>query len=99
MNEKRSLDFKKNLYRCVCIFLDRLFCPPPHDTNVFQKIVIDFSLPFTWSHSLQIQTQIMKSCSSSFPDVSLRFIFQSGRRLSSFFFFKDRIPMLMRSRL
>ena len=75
------------------------FLTPPHDTNVSQKTVINFSLPFTGSHSLQIRTQIIKLCSSAFPDLSLRFIFQSGRRLSSFFPFKDRIPMLMRSRI
>ena len=84
------------LDHCVCIFLDWLFCPPPHDTNVSQKIVINFSLPFTGFHSLQIQTQIMKLCPSAFPDVSLCFILQSGQYLSSFFPFKDQIPMLMR---
>ena len=72
------------------------FCPPPHDTNVSHKTVINFSLPFTGSHSLQIQTQIIKLCSSAFPDLSLHFIFQSGWRLSSLFPFKDHIPMLMR---
>ena len=87
------------LDRCIRVFLDRLFCPPPHDTNVSHKTVINFSLPFTESHSLQIRTQIIKLCSSAFPDLSLRFIFRSGRRLSSFFPFKDRIPMLMRSRV
>ena len=46
---------------------------------------------------LSLDPTLTKLCSSAFPQVSLRFIFQSGRQLSSFFPFKDRIPMLMRS--
>ena len=45
------------------------------------------------------RTQIQKLCSSTFPDISLRFILGPGKRLSSFFHFKDRIPMLVRSRM
>ena len=81
------------------IFLHRLFCPPTKDSDSPPKNVIYFKLPYTGSHALQIQTQVSKLCSSAFPKVTLRFIFQSGRRLSGFFPFKDRTPMLMRSRV
>ena len=66
---------------------------------MLDKTVLNFSLPFTGSHSLQIRIQIVKLCSSAFPHVTVRFIFQSGRSLSDFFSFKDRIPKLMRSRI
>ena len=39
----------------------------------------------------------MNLCYATFPNISFCFIFRSGRRLSSFFPFKDRIPTLLRS--
>ena len=73
---------------CIRVFLDKLFSPPTRNSNTPDKTVLNFSLPFTGSHSLQIRTQIAKLCSSAFPHFTVRFIFQSGRRLSGFFFFR-----------
>ena len=87
------------LERCIRVSLNKLFSLPTRNSNMPDKTVINFSLPFTGSHSLQIRTQIAKLCSSAFPHFTVRFIFQSGRRLSDFFSFKDRIPKLMRSRV
>ena len=87
------------LDRCVRVFLDRVFSPPTNNSHSSQNQFIYFRLPYTGSHSLQIRTQVTKLLASAFPKLSLRFIFQSGRRLSSFFPFKDRIPILLRSRI
>ena len=83
------------LDRCIRVFLDRLLCRPTKDSDSPPKNIIYFKLLFTGSHALQVS----KLCSSAFPQVTSRFIFQSGRRLSSFFPFKDRTTMLMRSRV
>ena len=72
------------------------FCPPTKDSDSPPKNIY-FKLPFTGSHALQIRTQVSKLCSSAFPQVTLHFIFQSGRWLSGFFPFKGQTPMLMRS--
>ena len=84
---------------CVRVFLDRLFCPDTRDSDSPPKNIIYFKLPLTRSHDLQNRTQVSKLWSSAFRQVSLRFIFQSGRRFSNFFPLKDRIPMLMRLRV
>ena len=52
---------------CIRVFLDKLFSPPTRNSNTPDKTVLNFSLPFTGSHSLQIRTQIAKLCSSAFP--------------------------------
>ena len=78
---------------------DKQFSLPTRNSNMLDKTVLYFSLPFTGSHSLQIRTQTAKLCSSAFPHFTIRFIFQPDRRLSSLFSFKDRIPKLMRSRI
>ena len=76
------------------IFLDRLFCPATRDVNTSQNDMLFIFLFLSF-----IRTQITKLCSSAFTRVSLRSIFQSGRQLSSFFSFKNRIPAFMRSRV
>ena len=53
-------------------------------------------LSLSLAHTLSSNCEIMFLC---FPTRCVRFIFQSGRRLSGFFSFKDRIPKLMRSRI
>ena len=89
--------WEKKLFKKLYKKLYRLFCSSTKDFDSSPKNIIYFKLPFTGSHALQIRTKVSKLCSSAFPQVSLRFIFRSGRRLSSFFPFKDRTPMSMRS--
>ena len=83
----------------IHVFLDKLFYRKSPDANGQHQVktIINFSLPFTGSYCLQIRTEIQKLCSSAFPDISLRFIFGPGRRLSSSFHFENGIPKLMRS--
>ena len=47
----------------------------------------------------QLMKQLTKLCASAFPHLSLRVIFQSGRLLSDFLSFKDRIFKSPRSRV
>ena len=84
---------------CFRVFLDKLFNPSMQNSNMPDKTVLNISLPFTGSHSLQIRTQIVKLCSSAFPHVAVRFISQSGRRMSGLFSLKDRIPKSTRPRI
>ena len=77
-------------------FLIVCFVPPTQDSDSPPKISSILSF---LSHALQIRTQVSKLCPSAFPQVTLRFIFQSGRQSSGFFLFKDQTPMLMRLRV
>ena len=90
---------KFSLTAAIMDFLDKLFSPPRWNSNTPDKTVVNCSFPFTGSHSLQIRNQMTKICSSAFPHVTVRFIFQSGRRLSRFFPFQDQTPKLMRLRI
>ena len=67
--------------------------------QVLHVLINEVFLGWSAANSLQIRTQTAKLCSSAFPHFTVRFIFQSGRRLSGFFSFKDRIPKLMRSHI
>ena len=61
--------------------------------------MVVFSLPHTGLHSIQIRKQIIKLFSSAYPYIQLRCIFRPVQRLLSFFRFKDRIPLALRSRV
>ena len=84
--------------KCVSLFLDKTFTSKPVLHTVPKKVLY-FSLPFTGCHSLQIRTQILKLCSSAYPHIRIRFVFQPGKRLAHLFNFKDRTPKVLRSRV
>ena len=63
------------------------------------KRLVIFSLPYTGLHSIEIRKQIIKLFSPAYPHIQLRCIFRPVKRLSSFFRFKDRIPLDLRSRV
>ena len=63
-----------------------------------ERIVL-FTLPFSGLHSVQIRNQINKLFSSAYPHIQIRCIFRPMQRLSTFFRFKDRIPLSLRSRI
>jgi hypothetical protein len=50
-----------------------------------------------WHHGLHIRTQLSKVLASAYPHISIRVVFRPSCRLSSFFPFKDRIPIALRS--
>ena len=56
-----------------------------------------FFLPFTGACSLQIRTKLIKLVSSYFPQINFRVVLKPGKRLSTFFQFKDPIPKFLKS--
>ena len=84
------------LDHCFCTFLSKVF-----DSAIKQltapKLQFSLVLPFTGNHGLQIRKQLLKIVSSAYPHISLRIVFRPVCRISSFFRFKVRIPMRLRS--
>ena len=88
-NFHKELDTFKNIFKlsgsptdffdkCICLFLDKVSISRPLLHNVSQKVLY-FCLPFVGTHSLQIHTQILSFCSSTFPHVNIHFIFSTLR--------------------
>ena len=103
----KELEMLKNIFKLngfvthlfdkwVSIFLDKTFTTKSVLHTVPIKVLY-FSLPFTGFHSLQIRIQILKLCSSAYPHIRIRFVFQPGKRLAHLFNFKDRILNVLRS--
>ena len=84
--------------KVVRSFLNKIFEKAPTELIAPKRLVI-FSLPYTGLHSIQIRKQIIKLFSPAYPHIQLRCIFRPVQRLSSFFRFKDRIPLGLRSRV
>ena len=82
--------------KVVRSFLNKIFKKAPTELIAPKRLVI-FSLPYTGLHSIQIRKQIIKLFSPAYPHIQLRCIFRPVQRLSSFFRFKDRIPLGLRS--
>ena len=61
------------------------------------KKQVFLSLPFTGKHGLQIRTKMYKLFKVHFPQLDLRVVFKPTHRLSSYFTFKDRVPLDVRS--
>ena len=55
------------------------------------------SLPFTGNHSIPIRNRRTKLMHKYHPNLSLRIIFRTSKRISSIFHVKDRVPTLQRS--
>jgi hypothetical protein len=77
-------------------FLNKVFQPKLLVHTVPKKIIY-FCPSFTGTHSVQIRTQIDRLCRAAFPNLDIRFVFRSNKRLSTFFSFKDKIPKALRS--
>jgi hypothetical protein len=63
----------------------------------WRKKIVYFCLPFTGHHWLHIRSQHSKVLASTYLHISIRVAFRPSCRLSSFFPFKDRIPIALRS--
>ena len=86
--------------RIVRSFLNEIFEKPSATSEPIQsKRIVLFTLPFSGLHSVQIRNQITKLFSSAYPHIQIRCIFRPMQRLSTFFRFKDRIPLRLRSRI
>ena len=78
--------------------INKIFEKSPTELIAPKRVVV-FLLPYTGLHSIKIRKQIIKLFSSAYPHIQLRCIFRPVQRLSSFFRFKDRIPLGLRSRV
>ena len=80
--------------RVIKSFLDQQFSkgPPPSRE---EKEFLMFCLPFLGRYSLQVKTKLTRLFKQCYPTVKLKIIFNSPKRLASYFSFKDRLPILM----
>ena len=96
--------FRKNAFpgfftdRCVKVFLDKIFVARKVVSTVPKK-ELKICLPFFGKQSLNLRTKLSKFISKNFPFCKLLVIFNSNNRLSSFFNFKDKMPISVRSRI
>ena len=96
--------FKCNNYpvniidQCIKKFFDKLYVPKQIVRTVPKKELL-VVLPYLRTFSLNLRKRLYKSVSKSLPQCNIKVIFQSKNRLSSFFKFKDSIPLHLRSHL
>ena len=93
---------QNSFYRVVRSFLNKIFEKPSSTSEPIEpKRIVLFTLPFSGLHSVQIRNQINKLFSSVYTHIQIRCIFRpmAMQRLSTFFRFKDRIPLSLRSRI
>ena len=81
---------------CIRNFLNKLFIEKTDITTVPKK---EFSiiLPFMGNDTIFIKNRLNRFFQSEFPAFKLKFIIKSGRKMGSFFNFKDAIHTHLRS--
>ena len=82
--------------RCIKLFFDKLFLKKQMVLTVPKK-VINIVLPFMGKDSLKIRGNLSRLAKTYFPCCKIQVVFSSGRRLGSFFNFKDKVPLNARS--
>ena len=89
--------FPKSLIdRIIKNFLDRQFVPGSL-IKPDNKIPLLFCIPYLGQYSLQIKTRLNRIIKQCYPNIQLKVIFRSPKRIGSLFPFKDRFPTLMRT--
>ena len=95
--EKLKIIFSKNGYptkfvdRCISVFFNKLF-EKKEIFHTVPKLDLMVVLPFLGSTSWKVKNELIKTFKNNVPFCSLKIVFKSGKRLSSFFPFKDRFP-------
>ena len=85
------------LFDCVIkTFLDQQFSKKP-PLICEEKQCLIFCLPFLGNYSLQVKTKLTRLLKQCYPNVKLKVIFQSSKRLASYCRFKDHFPILTSS--
>ena len=59
--------------------------------------MVSFKLSFMGKDSLKIRGNLTKLAKTYFPCCKIQVVFNSGKRLGSFFRFKDKVPLNARS--
>ena len=96
--------FRKNLFpehftdRCIKAFLDKIFIVKDAvDPEPKKELII--CLPFLGKQSFELRKKLSEIVSTLLPQCKLRVIFNSNNRLRTFFSFKDKIPLSVRSHI
>ena len=89
--------FSKNGYptkfvdRCISTFLNKL-----HEKKVVvhtvPKLELMIVLPFLGTTSWKVKNDLIKTIKKNLPCANLKVVFKTGKKLSSFFPFKDKFP-------
>ena len=87
----------KFIDRCIKLFFDKLFLKKIKVVPTVPKKVITISLPFLGKDSLKIRSKLIKLAKTYFYCCKIQVIFNSSKRLGSFFNFKDKVPLNARS--
>ena len=96
--------FRKNQYpqhfidRCIKLFLDKKLNP---DTGTeVEKKELTVSLPFVGKYSNDLKRKL-KALASTHPQSNFKIsvVWSSGRKISSFLSFKERLPVHLRSNI
>ena len=82
--------------KCIKNFLDKILTPKPVVSAVPKKQLI-ITLPYLGNLSLQIRTRINRIMKNKLPYCNIQFVFQTKCKISNFFTFKDKIPLVLRS--
>ena len=84
--------------QCIKKLFDKLYVPKQIIPTVPKKELL-VVLPYLVTFSLNLRKRLNKSVSKSLPQCNIKVIIQSKSRLSSFFKFKDFIPLNLRFHL
>ena len=78
-------------------FLFKIFVP--HSDVVSSRNKFYFTLPYFGAHSVKIKSELSTLLHEFFPDVDFHIILVNNFKIGSFFNFKDKHPLAMRSSL
>ena len=81
--------------KCIKEFLDKILAPKPIVSLVPKKDLV-IPLAYLGESPLQICTRIDCIRKNKFPYRNIRFAFQTKCKISNFFTFKDKVPLLLR---
>ena len=101
IDKLKSILYKNSYLRdlidkCIKEFLDKILTPKPVVSTVPKKQLI-ITLPYLGQLSLQIHTRINRIMKNKLPYCNVQFVFQTKCKISNFFTFKDKIPLVFRS--
>lgn len=84
------------LDRVIKKFWLKMYCRKPSIQGC-SKFPVLICLPFTGVHCLDLRSKISRFVRNYYPQASVRFVFQTKRRIRNLFVYKDRLPLLLRS--
>ena len=83
----------KFIDRCIKLFFDKLFSSKKRIVLTVHRKIMNITLPFMGKYSLKIRGNLTKLTKTYYPCCKIQVMFNSGKRLGSFFSFKDRVSL------